>query len=120
MPRALNAIPTYSEEGLCITIYLVSKVVGGRSEGIADSLIDLSWKTFKSVNAEVTDWWILKFPEKSDKNKKVRDSCNRHKKNRFVKYLELDILVFILLSFSQPQVSGCFHRIYPSRLEDYS
>jgi hypothetical protein len=91
MPRAVNAIPTYGEEGLCIPRYLVSKVVGGRSEGIVDSLINLLWKTFKSVNAEVTDQWINKFPGKLDRNKKVRDFYNRHTNNRFMTYLEMGV-----------------------------
>ncbi len=89
MHRAAGKIATHGEMVLFMTRYLFSKVVGGRREGIADSLIDLSWKRFKSVNAEVTDRWIIKWPGKSDNNKKVRDFYNRHKKNRFIKYLQM-------------------------------
>jgi hypothetical protein len=89
MTRALDLILTYGEEGLFITRYLVSKVVGGRRDSIADSLIDLSWNTFKAVNAEVTERWITKWPGRTkDRNKKVRDFFHRHKKYRFKKYIE--------------------------------
>jgi hypothetical protein len=37
-PRA--SIPTYGEEGLFVTRHLISKLVGGRGEGIQDSLMD--------------------------------------------------------------------------------
>jgi hypothetical protein len=87
MPRAVDAIPTYGEEGLFVTRYLVSKVVGGRREGIADPLIDLSWRTFKIANNEVVDRWITKWPAKADKFKKVRDFYNKHK-DRFQKYIQ--------------------------------
>jgi hypothetical protein len=71
MPRAAGKISTHGEEVLFITRYLVSNVVEGRREGIADSFIDLLWKTFKLLNTEVTDWWIIKWPAKSYNNKKV-------------------------------------------------
>jgi hypothetical protein len=127
MLGALDSIPTYGEEGLFITRYLVSKVVRGRRDGSADSSIDLSWKTFKAVNAEVTERWITKWPgrRKKDRNKKVRDFFHRHKKYSFKKYIEtgegkcghLNVGVVFLPSFSQPCVSGFFHRIYPSLFE---
>jgi hypothetical protein len=87
MPRAVNAIPTYGEEGLFVTRYLVSKLTGGRSEAIEDAEIDLSWKTFKVANTEVVERWIAKWPGRTDKNKKVRDFYNKHKKDRFEKYI---------------------------------
>jgi hypothetical protein len=89
MPRAKDSISAYGEEGLFITRYLVSQLVGGRREGIADSLVDLSWKAFKLSNADVAERWIVKWPGKTDRNKKVRDFFNRHKKDRFQKYIQM-------------------------------
>ncbi len=60
MPRAVNAIPTCGEEGLFVTRYLVSKLLGGWSEGIADISIDVSWKTFKAGKTEVVERWLAK------------------------------------------------------------
>ena len=83
-----DSIPTYGEEGLVVTRYLVSQIVGGRRSNIDDSLVDLSWKTFKVKNTAVVDRWIRKYPGGTDRNKKVRDFFNAHKKKRFEKYIK--------------------------------
>jgi Na+-transporting NADH:ubiquinone oxidoreductase subunit NqrC len=83
-----DSIPTYGEEGLFVTRYLVSQIAGGRSNNIEDSLVDLSWKTFKAKNKTVADRWTAKNPSTIDKNKKVRDFYNAHKAKRFEKYIK--------------------------------
>ena len=87
MPGSKDSIPAYGEEGLFVTRYLVSQIVGGRRDQIEDNLVDLSWKLFKASNASVVERWITKWPGKTDKNKKVRDFFNKHKKDRFLKYI---------------------------------
>jgi hypothetical protein len=74
---ARDSIPAYGEEGLFVTRYLVSKIVGGRSSNIDDSLVDLFWKICHTSNTEVVERWITKYPGRTDKNKKVRDFCNK-------------------------------------------
>ncbi len=124
MPRAVNAIPTCGEEGLFVTrYYLVSKLLGGRSEGIADISIDVSWKTFKVGNTEVVERWLAKWLGRTDKNKKVRDFYNRHKKERFLKYIATGegkfchrVIFYFFIILSPTLRTAFFHRLYPSLL----
>jgi hypothetical protein len=113
MPASKDSIPTYGEEGLFITRYLVSQIVGGRSNNIADTEVDLDWVTFKNTNKDLFERWISKYPGKTDRFKKVRDFYNRHKKERFQKYIAtgegkcgcrrlLDHFELFLASLSQP------------------
>jgi hypothetical protein len=87
MPGSKDSIPPYGEEGLLVTRYLVSQIVEGRANQIEDKLVDLTWKTFRNGNKDVVAGWITKWPGKTDKNKKVRDFYNKHKKDRFEKYI---------------------------------